>query len=222
VAETARTWAGTLTAARPVGEALELADLGHRRDVRVSQLSGGEKRRLDLAIAVLGRPEVLFLDEPTSGLDPESRRRAWDVVRNLLALGTTVLLTTHYLQEAEELADRLAIMHAGRIVRAGTPEEVAAAQPARIAFRLDADPEAPLPDLAALTGRADVRIAAEGRRTVVHTGDLQETLAALLAWAGRHGIRLHDLDARWGSLEEAFLAVADGREDAAGDLMEVA
>ena len=155
---------------------------GTAAGVRLSQLSGGEKRRLDLAVAVLGRPDVLFLDEPTSGLDPESRRRTWDVVRGLLADGTTVLLTTHYLEEAEALADRLAIMHAGRIVRTGTPEEVAAAQPAQVAFRLEAG--APRPDLAALGGRADVRAAADGHRTVVRTGDLQETLAALLAWAG--------------------------------------
>jgi ABC-2 type transport system ATP-binding protein len=208
VHETVTTWAGTLTSARPAGEALELAGLGHRAGVRLAQLSGGEKRRLDLAVAVLGRPDVLFLDEPTSGLDPESRRRTWDVVRSLLDDGTTVMLTTHDLSEAEALADRLAIMHAGRIVRTGTPEEVAAAQPAQVAFRLESG--APRPDLAALGARADAT--ADGRRTVVHTGDLQETLTALLAWAGTHGVRLHDLEARPGSLEAAFLAVADGRD----------
>ena len=120
VAEVTRMWAGTLTWARPVEEALELVDLAQRAHVAVRQLSGGERRRLDLALAILGRPEVLFLDEPTAGLDPESRSRAWHLVRELLDGGTTVLLTTHYLQEAEELADRLAIMHGGRIVRSGT------------------------------------------------------------------------------------------------------
>jgi ABC-2 type transport system ATP-binding protein len=176
--------------------------------VRLSQLSGGEKRRLDLAVAILGRPEVLFLDEPTSGLDPESRRRTWDVVRGLLADGTTIMLTTHYLEEAATLADRLAIMHAGRIVRTGTPEVVAALEPARIAFRLEAG--VPHPDLAVIAGRPGLRVTADGNRTVVHTDDLQDTLTALLSWAGRHGVRLHDLDARTGSLEEAFLAVAGG------------
>jgi ABC-2 type transport system ATP-binding protein len=210
VHETVTTWAGTLTAARPPGEALELAGLDHRPRVRLSQLSGGEKRRLDLAVAVLGRPEVLFLDEPTSGLDPESRRRTWDVVRSLLADGTTVMLTTHYLDEAQALADRLAIMHAGRIVRTGTPEEVAAAEPARISFRLDAG--VPPPDVPAIVGRAGARTTADGSRTVVHTDDLQDTLTALLAWARGNGVRLHDLDARSGSLEEAFLAVAAGRD----------
>jgi len=124
-----------------------------------------------------------------------------------------VLLTTHYLEEAEALADRLAIMHAGRIVRTGTPEEVAAAQPARILFRLD--PGVARPDVGTLAGRDDVHTAADGQRTVVRTGDLQDTLGALLAWAGRHDVRLHDLEARPGSLEAAFLAVADGRDGAA-------
>ena len=215
VGETVTTWAGTLTAPRPPDEALELAGLGHRRRVRLSQLSGGEKRRLDLAVAVLGRPEVLFLDEPTAGLDPESRRRTWDVVRGLLADGATVMLTTHNLDEAATLADRIAIMHAGRIVRTGTPAQVAAAEPARIAFRLE--PGAPRPDVA---GRRGVGTEADGPRTVVHTDDLQDTLTTLLTWASRHGVRLHDLEARTGSLEEAFLAVADGRERHPTDVTE--
>ena len=106
VAETGRMWAGTLSAPRPVPEALDLVGLGHRAGVAVRSLSGGERRRLDLAMAILGRPEVLFLDEPTTGLDPESRRRTWRLIRELLGAGTTVVLTTHYLEEAEELADR--------------------------------------------------------------------------------------------------------------------
>ena len=121
VAEAGRMWAGTLSAPRPVPEALELAGLGHRAGVAVRSLSGGERRRLDLAMAILGRPEVLFLDEPTTGLDPESRRRTWQLIRGLLGSGTTIMLTTHYLEEAEALADRVAIMHQGRIVRAGHP-----------------------------------------------------------------------------------------------------
>src|SRR5699024_4548895 len=107
-----------------VEAALELVSLGHRAQVQVKSLSGGERRRLDLALAIMGRPEVLFLDEPTTGLDPQSRRDAWELVRNLLEAGTTIVLTTHYLEEAEELADRLAIMHAGEIVRSGTVEQI--------------------------------------------------------------------------------------------------
>src|SRR5450432_2071069 len=146
VAETGRMWAGTLSAPRPVAEALGLVSLGHRAGVAVRSLSGGERRRLDLAMAILGRPEVLFLDEPTTGLDPESRRRTWLLIRELLGAGTTVVLTTHYLEEAEELADRLAIMHQGRIVRTGTPAEVAASQPARISFELPGNAREPVPD----------------------------------------------------------------------------
>jgi ABC-2 type transport system ATP-binding protein len=111
VAETTRMWADCTSGARPVDEALDLVGLTRRSGVRVKQLSGGEKRRLDLALALLGHPEVLFLDEPTTGLDAEGRQDTWRVVRELRDAGTTVLLTTHYLEEAEGLADRLAILH---------------------------------------------------------------------------------------------------------------
>ena len=207
VAETGRLWAGTLTWSRPVAEALDLVDLGHRAGVAVKQLSGGERRRLDLAVAVLGRPEVLFLDEPTAGLDPESRRRTWRLVRELLVLGTTVVLTTHYLEEAEELADRLAILHQGRILRSGTPAEVAASQPARISFTPPEGTAEAVPDLPGALG-GDGGDGRTGRRVVVRTRDLQLTLTALLGWASARGVALPDLDARSASLEEAFLAVA--------------
>ena len=191
-----------------MAEALELVDLQHRSRVTVKHLSGGERRRLDLAVALLGRPEVLFLDEPTTGLDPESRRRVWHLVRNLLQAGTTIVMTTHYLQEVEELADRLAIMHAGAIVRTGTPTEVASTQPARITFKLPAAAR-PLP---VLPGVATDPVKAAGD-VVLHSQDLQATLAALLAWAADLRIDLTDLDARPGSLEEAFLAAAAASSD---------
>jgi ABC-2 type transport system ATP-binding protein len=202
VAETGRMWAGTLSASRPVAEALEMVDLGHRARVAVRSLSGGERRRLDLAMAILGRPEVLFLDEPTTGLDPESRRRTWLLIRELLAAGTTVVLTTHYLEEAEELADRLAIMHQGRIVRTGTPAEVAASQPARISFELPQDARQSVPEL------AGTRATVTGSSVLLQTQDLQRTLTALLGWANSRDLVLGALDARSTSLEEAFLAVA--------------
>ncbi|MEV7775177.1 ABC transporter ATP-binding protein [Kitasatospora sp. NPDC086791] len=201
-AETGRVWAGMTSGARPVEEALELVGLAHRRDVRVKQLSGGERRRLDLAMALLGRPEVLFLDEPSTGLDPEARAAVWRLVRELRAQGTTVLLTTHYLEEAEELADRLAIMHGGRVVTAGTVAEVIAGRPSRIAFEL---PEFTGVSLPLLT---TAEVTADGRRVIVQTTDLQRTLHDLLGWAHRHGIALGALDARSASLEEAFLAIA--------------
>ncbi|MFE2722047.1 ABC transporter ATP-binding protein [Kitasatospora sp. NPDC059327] len=202
VAETGRSWAGMTSGARPLEEALELVGLADRRGVRVKQLSGGERRRLDLAMALLGRPEVLFLDEPSTGLDPEARAAVWRLVRELRAQGTTVLLTTHYLEEAEELADRLAIMHRGRIVTAGTVAEVIAGRPSRISFELPEFTGASLPPLAGAT------LVADGRRITVQTGQLQATLTDLLGWAARHGIALGALDARSASLEEAFLAIA--------------
>lgn len=208
VAETAAMWAGTLSNPRPAAEALELVDLSNRAGVRVRQLSGGERRRLDLALAVLGRPAVLLLDEPTTGLDPESRRNAWRMIRNLLADGVTVLLTTHYLQEAQELADRLAIMHEGVVVAAGTPTEIVAGHPARISFRLpfDLSPDA-LPQLPGARPQEDA--AEPGRPLTIRTDALQDTLTELLTWARRHEIELAGLEARPASLEEAFLAVAD-------------
>ncbi|MFB7616974.1 ABC transporter ATP-binding protein [Kitasatospora sp. NPDC056181] len=202
VAETGRSWAGMTSRSRPVDEALELVGLAGRRNVRVKQLSGGERRRLDLAMALLGRPEVLFLDEPSTGLDPEARAAVWRLVRDLRAEGTTVLLTTHYLEEAEELADRLAIMHGGRVVTTGTVAEVIAGRPARITFEL---PEYSGVSLPPLTG-AEVLVT--GRRVTVHTPRLQATLTSLLGWADLHGVALGALDARSASLEEAFLAIA--------------
>ncbi|MFF2627170.1 ABC transporter ATP-binding protein [Kitasatospora griseola] len=206
VAETGRCWNGLTSDARTVDEALDLVGLLPRRTVRVKQLSGGERRRLDLAMALLGRPEVLFLDEPSTGLDPEARASVWRLIRELRAAGTTVLLTTHYLEEAEELADRLAIMHGGRVVAGGTVEEVLADHPARISFELPerSGPHASL-DLPALPG-ADLRI--DGRRITLRTTDLQGTLTELLGWAARHRVALGRLDARSASLEEAFLAIA--------------
>jgi ABC-2 type transport system ATP-binding protein len=201
VAETGRMWAGTLHAPRPVGEALELTGLQHRAGVAVRSLSGGERRRLDLAMAILGRPELLFLDEPTTGLDPERRRGTWLLISGLLAAGTTVVLTTHYLEEAEQLADRLAIMHQGRIVRTGTPAQVTAAQPARISFRLPAEPVPPL---------AGTSVTVTGSQVVLETQDLQPALTALLSWASARNLTLAGLDARPASLAEAFHALAGG------------
>ncbi|MDQ0581988.1 ABC transporter ATP-binding protein [Streptomyces rishiriensis] len=206
VAETARMWAGCVSGARPVGEALALVGLAARADVRVKQLSGGERRRLDLALAVLGEPEVLFLDEPTTGLDAEGRRDTWALVRALRDAGTTVLLTTHYLEEAENLADRLAILHEGRIAAAGTPAEVTGGQPSRITFEL---PEGyfvgDLPPLGEL-GVCGHEI--DGRVIRLRTRELQRAATGLLVWAERAQVALRRLDVRSASLEEAFLGIA--------------
>ncbi|MEU2779070.1 ABC transporter ATP-binding protein [Streptomyces sp. NPDC007162] len=206
VGETVRMWAGCTTGARPPGEALGLVGLGGKAGVRVKQLSGGERRRLDLALALLGRPEVLFLDEPTTGLDTEGRRDTWELVRALRDTGTTVLLTTHYLEEAEDLADRLAILHAGRIAVTGTPAEVTAAQPARISFRLP--PGYFLGDLPPLGPLGVSGHELDGDVIRLRTPELQRTATGLLAWAEKARVELHSLDMRSASLEEAFLHIA--------------
>ncbi|WLW53866.1 ABC transporter ATP-binding protein [Streptomyces sp. YU58] len=212
VAETARMWAGCVSGARPPLQALGLVGLEHRAGVRVKQLSGGERRRLDLALALLGRPEVLFLDEPTTGLDAEGRRETWDLVRELSDGGTTVLLTTHYLEEAEDLADRLAILHRGRIAATGTPAEVTAAQPSRISFEL---PEGYfVGDLPPLGRLGVLGHEVEGRLVRLRTRELQRAATGLLGWAEQAGVELRRLDVRSASLEEAFLGIA--RQAAAG------
>ncbi|MDN3262217.1 ABC transporter ATP-binding protein [Streptomyces sp. CSDS2] len=213
VAETARMWAGCTTGARPGAEVLERVGLADKHGVRVKQLSGGERRRLDLALALLGDPEVLFLDEPTTGLDAEGRRDTWALVRELRDQGTTVLLTTHYLEEAEELADRLAILHEGRIAASGTPSEVTAGRPSRMSFELPPGYlPGDLPPLAAL-GVCDHEY--DGRTVRLRTRELQRTATAVLTWAERAGVELRALDVRSASLEEAFLGIARERAEVA-------
>ncbi|UXY28510.1 ABC transporter ATP-binding protein [Streptomyces sp. HUAS TT20] len=214
VAETARMWAGCTSGARPEGEALALVGLAGKAGVRVKQLSGGERRRLDLALALLGEPEVLFLDEPTAGLDVEGRRDTWELVRALRDTGTTVLLTTHYLEEAEGLAGRLAILHEGRIAASGTPAEVTAGRPSRISFEL---PEGYfVGDLPPLAELAVCGHEVAGRTVRLRTPELQRTATGLLVWAERAGVELRGLDMRSASLEEAFLGIAREQEPTAG------
>jgi ABC-2 type transport system ATP-binding protein len=178
---------------------LERFELAGRRGVAVGKLSGGEKRRLDLAMAVWGSPELVILDEPTTGLDPESRRRTWDVIQELQDAGRTIVLTTHYLEEAEALADRVAIMHAGRVAVRGTLSEIVAAQPAR--FSATVSPEAGrLPTLAG-------EIERDGDAVRVRTGDLQADLTAFLGWAATRGVRLSDLRAAPASLADIYHSV---------------
>ncbi|MEU4380139.1 ABC transporter ATP-binding protein [Micromonospora echinofusca] len=200
VRETVEIWRSLTVRPQSTAEVLDLVDLGDRMNVAVEQLSGGEGRRLELALAVLGRPEVLFLDEPTTGMDPASRRRTWDVVRELQKGGTTVLLTTHYLEEAEVLADRVAIMRGGNIVATGAPEDVVRTLPARISFRLLGTDV--LPDLPHATRLVD------GDRVVYESRQLQADLTRLLEWANAGDIRLAALSARPATLEDVFLDIA--------------
>ena len=202
VRETLAMWAATVTDPRPVEESLDLLDLAGRAGVRMRALSGGEQRRVDLACTLTGRPEVLMLDEPTTGLDPESRHRVWELIRSLREDGVAVLVTTHYLDEAEALADRISIMRAGRVVVSGTREEIVAGQPSVISFRT---PDREAPPLAA------GRVIHQADHTLVETDNLQHTLTTLLGWADRYDVQLADLSARAASLESIFLDVAEGR-----------
>ncbi|NPC97215.1 ABC transporter ATP-binding protein [Nocardioides sp. zg-DK7169] len=204
VRETLELWAATLSNPRPVSDGLAMLDLAGRADTRVGALSGGEQRRLDLSCTLLGDPELVLLDEPSTGLDPESRQRLWDLVRELRDAGRTVVLCTHHLEEAEALADRIAIMHGGRIVRDGTAAQITAERPSRVQFATPVSAE-PLPAPEALGAR---HVHAEHGTTTVETDDLQVTLGALLGWATRHGVRLERLDARTASLESVFLDIA--------------
>ncbi|WP_067137880.1 ABC transporter ATP-binding protein [Microtetraspora malaysiensis] len=200
VAQTVDSWRQLVPAARPRAEALELTGLTAKAGTKVRQLSGGEKRRLDLALATLGRPDLLFLDEPTTGMDPEARKATWDVVTDLAAHGTTVLLTTHYLEEAQRLASRMAIMDKGAIVAAGGMAETLAAQTGRVAFELPAGVE--IHDL-------PVEVTAvEGGTVICRVPDPDVAAQTLLGWAGERGLRLRGLEVRTATLEDLFLDLA--------------
>lgn len=198
VTETMNMWAGTLSTPREVGEVLADVDLAHRAEVKVGALSGGEHRRLDLACALLGDPSVLFLDEPTTGLDPESRRRTWNLLEGLKERGVTMMLTTHYLEEAELLCDRIAIMHNSRIEREGTLGELVADQAAHITFRsAETVPDFP-----------GTRLEREGDRHTLSTANLQRDTHALLTWAAEYGVALDGFSARPATLETVFMSIA--------------
>ncbi|GLX00364.1 ABC transporter ATP-binding protein [Microtetraspora sp. NBRC 16547] len=205
VARTVDSWRDLVPAARPRAEALELVGLTEKAGTKVRQLSGGEKRRLDLALATLGRPDLLFLDEPTTGMDPAARKATWDVVTDLAERGTTVLLTTHYLEEAQRLATTMAIMDRGAIVASGGMAETLAAQTGRVAFELPSGVE--VQDLP-----VDVT-AMEGTTVICRVPDPDVAAQTLLGWAGERGLRLRGLEVRTATLEDLFLDLA-GKEKA--------
>jgi len=161
VRESLALYAGYYSAPRPVAETIDLVGLGGKADARTGSLSGGQQRRLDVGMALIGDPELLFLDEPTTGFDPSARRQAWDVIEGLRDLGKTVFLTTHYMDEAQRLADRVAIISAGEIVASGSPADLGDREslPTTISYRLGGkavsiETRTPVADLHELTGRA--------------------------------------------------------------------
>ncbi|WP_267208652.1 ABC transporter ATP-binding protein [Corynebacterium sp. Marseille-P8863] len=206
VEETLTMWAGTCTAPLPIDDVLADVQLTHKREVTVGALSGGEQRRLDLACALLGSPDVVFLDEPTTGLDPESRRRVWELLRGLKHRGVTIVLTTHYLEEAEYLCDRIAIMHGGRIEVEGTTTELASTVPSTIEFVLHSTSAPALPNLpGALVHSTDI---SEGTKVSVHTSRLQDDASAILQWARERNLELAQFVAQPANLERVFHGVA--------------
>jgi ABC-2 type transport system ATP-binding protein len=189
VEELTRLFAGYYPSPRAVGEVIELVGLPDKRAARVRTLSGGQLRRLDLALALVGDPALVFLDEPTTGFDPGARRQAWETVRGLKRLGKTVLLTTHYLEEAQELADRVAILREGRIAATGTPQE-----------------------LLATNGSVEIRFLRRGEPVRLLTDEPTRVLHELTAEALAAGDELQELEVRRPSLEDVYLDLT--REDA--------
>ena len=185
---------------RPRDEVLALVGLLEQRDERVRRLSGGQQRRLDVAIGLAGDPELLFLDEPTTGFDPAARRQAWEMIRNLRTTGTTVFLTTHYLDEAEQLADRVAIIADGRIIAEGSPQTLAAGHATTvIQFRIP-------PALGAPPVTVEV---GESGRARIETTEPTRVLLALTRWATDGGVELPDLTVSRPTLEDIYLQLVD-------------
>ena len=180
----------------PVGEALRLVGLSEQRNTRVGKLSGGQRRRLDMAVGLAGDPALLFLDEPTTGFDPSARAEAWTTIQGLAARGTTILLTTHYMEEAERLAKRVVIMTDGRVAAEGAPAELRNRTQSltTITFRLPGG--APSPPLG--TPREDGAFE-------VHVDDATTALHSLTSWAVAAGLRLDDLEVTRVSLEDVYL-----------------
>jgi ABC-2 type transport system ATP-binding protein len=211
--ETLEQYAGYYESPRDVDETVRLVGLEEKAEVRTSKLSGGQQRRLDVALAMIGDPELLFLDEPTTGFDPSARRQAWDVIAGLRKLGKTVFLTTHYMDEAQTLADRVAIISAGRIVATGSPEELGGEREERteISFRLPTGVVGP--DLP-YGIRTAARIEAE--LVSLSVQDPVPVLRELTNWAADTGVGLPGLLVRRPSLEDVYLQLT-GESDGKGE-----
>jgi ABC-2 type transport system ATP-binding protein len=179
-------FAGYYERPRDTGEIVSLVGLEEKRRGRVRTLSGGQLRRLDLALALVGDPDLVFLDEPTTGFDPAARRQAWETIRGLRALGKTILLTTHYMEEAQRLADRVAILREGRIVGAGSPGELLSAN-----------------------GAVEIRYFRDGEQVVVATDEPTRILNELTAEALAAGVELEGLEVRRQTLEDVYLELTE-------------
>ena len=218
VRESVGLFAGYYRAPRSADETIALVGLSEKADQRVARLSGGQQRRLDVALALIGDPELLFLDEPTTGFDPSARRHAWEVIASLRDLGKTIFLTTHYMEEAQELADRVAIIAGGRIVAEGSPGELSArdGRTTRIRFRLPAGVAVgELPGGLAVAANGNAR---GGDLVEIQADDPVRALNDLTAWALERRIPLAGLEVRQPNLEDVYLELTaeESTEEVAG------
>ncbi|MCY3807696.1 MAG: ABC transporter ATP-binding protein [bacterium] len=213
VAEALDTFGAAYRHPRDRDEVIEFVGLAGKQNARLKTLSGGQQRRVDMALGLIGDPDLLFLDEPTTGFDPEARRAAWDMIKGLRSLGRTIILTTHYMEEAEHLADRVALLMDGQIVACAPPSQLLGSERSTVRFRLPAGAgRAELPALVAATVEIDGDVA------VVNTERPTALLAELTGWASQRGIELADLTVSPPSLEDAYLQLigTDGDPDDAG------
>jgi len=208
VRETVQMYGGYYPRPRRAQEVLDVVGLGEKTDARVDKLSGGQRRRLDVAVALAGDPEVLFLDEPTTGFDPGARRNAWDLVRDLAALGKTVLLTTHYMDEAQTLANRVAVIVRGEIVAEGPPATLADRHLAQTVIRFRTPRGTPLfpARLAAMRATSD-------GVTELLTAEPTSVLHELTGWALEAGVELGGLEVTRPSLEDVYLQLTEGADE---------
>jgi ABC-2 type transport system ATP-binding protein len=204
VEETVALYAGYYPSPKPVDEVIEVVGLTAKADTRVLKLSGGQQRRLDVAIALAGDPELLFLDEPTTGFDPSARRGAWEVVKHLASLGKTVLLTTHYMDEAQYLADRVAVIAAGVIVAEGPPATIAGRDQAMTRIRFM------LPDGVAPPSIDGAQVGASGGAIELVVPQPTQALHELTGWALDRNVELGGLEVRRPSLEDTYLELTGG------------
>jgi ABC-2 type transport system ATP-binding protein len=199
VTETIEMYAGYYPSRRPTDEVIEVVGLAEKRDTRVNKLSGGQQRRLDVAIALAGDPELLFLDEPTTGFDPNARRNAWEVVKNLISIGKTVFLTTHFMDEAQYLADRVVVIAGGLIVAEGPPASIAGREQMRTRIRFRLPNGAPDPD-------PRVRRLPDGTSELqVEANETTKTVHDLTGWAVDHGFELEAFEITLPTLEDVYL-----------------
>jgi ABC-2 type transport system ATP-binding protein len=194
---------------RPVDDTITLVGLAEQRDARIGSLSGGQKRRVDVALGIIGDPDLVFLDEPTTGFDPQARREAWNMIEGLRRLGKTIFLTTHYMDEAQHLADRLCILRSGEVVAAGTAAELTskAGGGTVVRFRL---PDGVRVD--AIAAACDVTPNVSGTQVTLTSDHPQTTLYKLTGWAEQHAVELDGLEVTRPSLDDVFLELTgEGR-----------